>query len=131
MDSLTAQPAKNLGASQEQGKGLSGPLQSHLQWVPTGLGGFEASYGQEAAHPSSLDYSTTTRHGPTSSSQPLPPGWIPQTPDLDVLTVNGSTRPLPCVYRAYWICSQKLNIQISWAWSSCPGISSLLYTPNL
>lgn len=75
--------------------------------------------------------STVARQGPASCSRPLEPGWIPQTPDLDALAVNGSTRPLPCVYRAYWICSQKLNIQISWACSSCPGISSLLYTPNL
>lgn len=95
-DSLTAQPAKNLGASQEQGKGLSGPLQSHLQWVPTGLGALEASHGQEAAHPSmSLDYSTAAAVWPHIQ--------LPTLPLLDgshrhrtlMLTVNGSTDHCP------------------------------------
>lgn len=64
---------------------------------------------------------------------PLPPGWICWVPAPQAMTLigNSSPKPFPCIYRAYWIFSLKLTIQLSRAWSFCPGISALLHTPNL
>lgn len=79
---LPAQPGEELegllSASQEQGKDVPAPPQSHPPWVLGGLGGFEVFRGRGAAHPSSPDHSTAARWGPISAFQA-------PTPDLSHL----------------------------------------------
>lgn len=119
---------ENLGglwsSCQEQQKNLPAPPQSHPPWA---LGASKVSVARELPTPATWTLSHQNGEGLDPPSRPSAPHLSPLGGTyghlhpwgnaLSALIVNSSTKPFPCIKRAYWVFAQKPNVQTSWPWS--------------
>lgn len=127
--SVWAQPSEESGgllsACQEQRKDfLPHPNPTHCGFQSV-LGASKVSMARELPPPATWTISCQNGEAPCLLSRPAAPqlSHLDGTHgclhcagnDLNALIVNSSAKPFPCIYRAYWVFSQKSNLQISWA----------------